>query len=42
VVYAGSDDDSLYAFDLAGGRATGIRPALDRLRPDYALRPDHS
>jgi outer membrane protein assembly factor BamB len=38
VVYVGSDDDNLYAFDLTGGLAALARPARSSLYPDYSLR----
>jgi outer membrane protein assembly factor BamB len=38
VVYAGSDDGNLYAFDLTGGLATPNRPRRSSLHPDYSLR----
>jgi hypothetical protein len=38
VVYIGSDDNKLYAFDLAGGLATPSRPDRSSLHPDYRLR----
>jgi outer membrane protein assembly factor BamB len=41
VVYTGSDDGNLYAFDLADGTAAVKRPAPARLHPNYALRPQH-
>ena len=40
VVYASSQDGNLYSYDLAGGQATVTRPAISRLHPDHALRPD--
>ena len=41
VVYDGSENHHMYAFDLAGGQAGVIPQALARLHPDDALRPDH-
>jgi outer membrane protein assembly factor BamB len=40
VVYVGAGDDNVYAFDLPAGAAAVTRPALSRLHPDYALRPE--
>jgi hypothetical protein len=37
VVYAGSGDGNLYAFDLAGGLAAPVRPNPSSLRPNYSL-----
>jgi len=38
VVYVGSNDGKLYAFDLAAGSAGVPRPALRDLRADPTLR----
>jgi outer membrane protein assembly factor BamB len=39
VVYVGSADGNVYAFDLAGGTAAIKRPAPAQLHPNYTLRP---
>jgi eukaryotic-like serine/threonine-protein kinase len=39
VVYIGSGDRNVYAFDLAGGTADAHRPIAEELTPNYALRP---
>ncbi len=41
VVYAGSNDGNVYAFDLAGRAAAVKRPALAHLHPNYTLHPQH-
>ena len=38
VVYVGSEDDNVYAFDPAGGLAAPTRPSRGSLHPDYSLR----
>jgi hypothetical protein len=38
VVYVGSNDHHVYAFDLAGGLAAVTRPRRHSLHPDYQLR----
>jgi outer membrane protein assembly factor BamB len=38
VVYIGSYDHNLYAFDLAGGLATPSRPSQSSLHPNYKLQ----
>jgi len=42
VVYVGSADDNLYAFDLTGGLVAPTRPSQHSLHPDYSLRPQRS
>jgi hypothetical protein len=37
VVYAGSLDGNVYAFDLTGGLAAPVRPSPRSLHPDYRL-----
>jgi outer membrane protein assembly factor BamB len=41
VVYTGSDDGNVYAFDLAGGLARPTRPNPASLHPNYRLHPQH-
>jgi outer membrane protein assembly factor BamB len=38
VVYAGSADNNLYSFSLAGGIAAVRRPSAGQLHPNYNLR----
>jgi outer membrane protein assembly factor BamB len=38
LVYVGSDDGNMYAFDLAGGLAAPNRPSSSSLHPNYKLR----
>jgi len=42
VVYAVSENDNVYAFDLAGGNTNTRRPAAGQLHPDYTHRPQNS
>jgi len=39
VVYVGSYDDNLYAYDLAAGPIAPPRPDPATLRPNYGLTP---
>ena len=39
VVYADSNDDNVYAFDLSAGQATPPQPGPGALHPNYRLRP---
>ena len=39
VVYVGSYDGNVYAFDLSGGTAAPARPAPASLHPDHRLTP---
>jgi hypothetical protein len=39
VVYAGSNDGNVYAFDLSGGLAAPARPATASLHPGYRFTP---
>jgi outer membrane protein assembly factor BamB len=39
VVYVGSYDGNVYAFDQTGGAVASTRPDLTTLRPNLALKP---
>ena len=40
--YFTSQDDNVYAFDLAGGTPAAARPQAGKLHPNYTLRPQRS